>query len=369
MYWKRFAALATGLVNKYKFDVFFRTTWNVILLNIVSSLVIVASIAIGFDYLYRDILITLITGIREGVSAPVTPESSDLVLQNIAYVRTKGFLLTAGAVATVTIVLGYIVTRITLKPAKNTLASQKQFIGNVAHELRTPLSIIKTNIEVGLLDGDVTPKIKQMLKSNIEELDRISDIINNLLSFNLLLRPEKMEFENVDLGAVVTSVVKKMSHFAGHKEMDISIEKGEFRIVRGNKSALEQIVMNLLKNAIAYTPEKGLIRISVEPDYRNFIELRVQDTGVGISREDLFHVFEPFYRADRSRVRRHGGSGLGLAVVNELVKIHHGKITLQSLPQKGTTVIVSLPCGDLENNRTATRGKSHREIEIDFSKR
>jgi signal transduction histidine kinase len=362
-------ALGTGFVNKYRFDVFFRTTCNVIILQIGFAFIIIISIAIGFNYLYNDILATLLSGLNEGLRFPgAVPETSGLIAQNIEYIRTKGFVLTATAIAAITIALGYIIARITLRPARNTLSSQKQFIGNIAHELRTPLAIIKTNIEVGLIDDDMTEKQKKIFQSNLEELDRISDIINNLLSFNALLRPEKMDFENVDLGDVVTETLKKLANLSDLKEQDIIVKKGEFRVVHGNRIALEQITMNLLKNAIAYTPSHGSITITITPDYRNFIELRVQDTGMGIARKDLFHVFEPFYRSDRSRARRHGGSGLGLTIVSELVKMHRGKITLQSIPQKGTTVIVSLPCGDSNRNSTQKDSDTDEEIAVDFSR-
>lgn len=264
-----------------------------------------------------------------------------------------------------TIIFSYVIARITLSPVRNALESQKQFIGNVAHELRTPLSTIKTNTEVALFDTGMKEDLKNMLMGNVEELDRISDIINNLLTVSALVRPERVKFENVDLGGIVDAVVKKLNKLSERKLLEITTRMSDWRIVWGNASALEQIVNNILKNAIAFTPKNGRIGITVEPTGPAMIELTIQDSGLGIARGDLFHIFAPFFRADRSRNRAHGGSGLGLAIVSELVKLHVGKITVRSAEGRGTTVTVLLPAGMEDHSGTRDTGAD--EIAIDYS--
>lgn len=291
---------------------------------------------------------------------------ADAMSRTFSAISATDLLITALAFLGVSTLFGYLIAHTALKPTRDALASQKQFIGNVAHELRTPLSIIKTNIEVALLEGRLDPKLRNALLGNVDELDRTSDIINNLLSLNTLLNPERVEFSNVDLGVVVDAALAKLSILAKQKNITLSVSKGEFLIVSGNSVALEQAAMNLIKNAIIYTPQGGRVDIAIAPNYYGHIELRIHDTGVGISREDLFHVFEPFYRADRSRSRAHGGSGLGLTIVSELVKLHRGKITMQSTEKQGTTVVVSLPVGNVPQLITNNK-KTDEHVAIDFS--
>ena len=308
--------------------------------------------------------------VTESVGNRAAPVIKNIIFQALQREKTTSVLLVGGISFIAIIVFGYLIARITLSPARNALSSQKRFIGNIAHELRTPLSIIKTNTEVALLDEVLADEFKNMLRSNVEELDRISDIINNLLSLNTFVRPERIEFRNVDLGEIVDRVVGKLSPLVKGKGLELRTRKSEFRTVWGNGAALEQIVMNILKNSINYTPVNGQVTLTLEPDYRGHIELVVQDSGIGITRKDLFRIFEPFYRAEQSRTRSLGGSGLGLAIVNELVKLHHGKIIIKSALKRGTTVTVSLPCGSTAPKETGLKEqpvKEEGEIAIDFS--
>ncbi len=133
---------------------------------------------------------------------------------------------------------------------------------------------------------------------------------------------------------------------AQERGIHLAVKKVEPGLVWGNPSALEQIVTNIVKNAVSYTPKdaNGSVTVIVRPSQES-VSLVVSDTGIGIAEEDLFHVFEPFYRADMSRVRRikKSGSGLGLTIVSELVRVHRGKIQVQSTLGKGTSVSIELP--------------------------
>lgn len=362
-------ALVTDCANRYRFDGFFRTEANIIALQVFFALAIGVLMWLGFSYFYTDISETVRAGIKESGAGKAAAETGEEIVAQIEDIRTRTLYLLAALLSGVTALFGYIIARVTLVPARNSLAAQKQFIGNIAHELRTPLSIIKTNVEVAMLDEEIDPKIEKILRSNIEELDRISEIINNLLSFSAFVRPERMEFSNVDLGKVVDTVTGKLARLAERKQIELVVRKSEFRTVRGNPTALEQIVMNILKNAIIYTGPAGTIKATVVPTYRDFIDLVVEDSGVGIARKDLFRIFEPFYRTEHARTRRYGGSGLGLAIVNELVKTHHGKIIIRSAPGKGTTVIASFPCGKTEAELREDASRAADEIAVDFSKK
>ncbi len=227
---------------------------------------------------------------------------------------------------------------------------------------------------MALLDDELPAAMRGVLDEIVQELDRISEIINNLLSLNSLTRPERMQLRNVGLGQLVDTVVGHYRLLAQERNVEIVVKKDLYDIVWGNATGLEQVVTNIIKNAINYTQKNsgGVVTVSLQPDYRGSIIFSVADNGIGISRKDLVHIFEPFYRADTSRVRdiRKGGSGLGLAIVSEIVRAHHGKIAIESARNKGTTVSVSLPIGtahEAPGHSAATAAAERNEMSIDFS--
>jgi len=296
----------------------------------------------------------MIEGIMEGIASGHT--SDGYIISSLNIIKSQRFVLFTLIILSLTAAFTYLVARITLLPAKNALDSQKRFISDIAHELRTPLAVIKTNSEVFLMDSALSPKIREIVESNIEELDRTSEIINNLLTFNNLIHPDRIKFADVDMGLLVDTVASKLQNLAEKKNLEITIKKVSPHVVWGNAVALEQIVTNLLKNSINYSGQGGHITIGVGPDYIGNIVLHVEDTGMGISKHDLLHIFEPFYRAERSRNRKKGSSGLGLTIVSELVKMHSGRITIKSLENKGTIAIVAFPYKE-----------KHREQKVDFA--
>ena len=368
---KQFAALATGYAHRYRFDPFFRTEVRTIVLLCLFSLFILCAVAISSSYLYRNVTITMSEAIQESISLESpTSAIADSVIKKLDALQVENVRTLAIIVILVTIVTGYIVARVVLSPTRNALESQKQFIGNVAHELRTPLSNIKTNTEVALLDPDMRDATRKVFKSTVEELDRISDILNNLLSLSASVRPERIEFRDEDIGPIIESSMRKLRELSEPKGLELTARMSERRLVWGNAASLDQIVTNILKNAIMYTSRGGHIAITVEPVHPDFIEMTVRDSGVGISRKDLFRIFEPFYRAERSRARAKGGIGLGLPIVSELVRLHHGKITVRSVEGQGTIVSVLLPAGKQSPHTKAQSEKSREhmsEISVDFS--
>src|SRR3990167_1468943 len=296
-FWKRSAASVTGYAHKYRFDPFFRTEVRTVALLVLFSLFILGVVGISSSLLYRDVTPAMSDAINESVTAGSPPSSiGALVVEKLNDLQRRNITTSSAIVILVTIVSGYVVGRVVLSPTRSALESQKQFIGNVAHELRTPLSNIKTNTEVALMNANLGDETKGVFTSTIEELDRISDILNNLLSLSVSVRPERIEFHDVDLGTVVEGSLRKLRELADSKQLVITAQMGERRIVWGNAAALEQIATNVLKNAIMYTPRGGHILVAAERVYPDFMELTVQDSGTGIARKDLFRIFEPFCR-------------------------------------------------------------------------
>ncbi len=310
-YLKRFEAWAIALRERYTNDLFFHTSLNVIFVSAGFVLVCIAAFALSSW------------------------------LPAVSWYIYVGILL-SGTVFWVMLV------RVMVRPARDTLHYQKLFISNIAHELRTPLSTIKTSTEVELLDERITGSLRRTLGDTLGELDRISEIINNLLSLNVLNRPGNIEFTTVDCMPLLEGAVKRLAPLARERDIRITVKKKSEGRVWGSAKALEQVMTHLIKNAVIYTPKGGgRISVSIHPDQHGSIVFSVADTGVGIPPKDLFHIFEPFYRVDMSRTRnvRKVGSGLGLMIVNEIVRAHHGKINMQSTLGQGTTVSVQLPSG------------------------
>ena len=362
-------ALATAWRERYEADVFLRTIVSIVVL--LASLVVVCVGLFWFALHFTNdaVVRAIVENIQAIVTGAGTPEPLATSIRSIQSASVWYVFLGLVGVA---ILFGFLFARFMLWPTRNALYYQKVFISNVAHELRTPLSIIKTSTEVALLDERVEKSVSDTLHEIVRELDRISEIINNLLSLNSLTRPERIHLSNVEMGPLVDLAVRRLSTLAAERGVTIEVEKDLYGVVWGNATAIEQVVGNLVKNAVNYTQKgTGVVKISVQPNYRGCVIFSVTDNGIGISQRDLVHILEPFYRADTSRVRDdilRGGSGLGLTIVNEIVRAHHGKIHIQSARNQGTTVSVFLPVGIPKGTGDAIPSTvQQNEISVDFS--
>jgi two-component system phosphate regulon sensor histidine kinase PhoR len=266
---------------------------------------------------------------------------------------------------------GGLLIRFSLRPARDNLRHQKLFISNVAHELRTPLSIIKTSSEVALM-GSPPPELSAAFEEIIGETGRMSEVINNLLSLNALARPERMQFKNLDLIPLCELVVARYQGLARERDIKLALRTEPGAVVWGNATGLEQVMSNLIKNALSYTPaqSRGAVSVSLRPQ-EGMVLFAVEDSGVGMSQEEILHIFEPFYRADSSRNRKGAqeGSGLGLTIVGEMVRAHRGKIRVESRRKTrrhagGTVVSVLLPLGG-----AAAHAPQRSSASLDFSNR
>lgn len=329
---------ARSLYGRYHEDTYFRTEANILGLLVLSTGVVMVVIVILFF-----INTLLIDSAILDSYAPLYPDRATALVREVDFIRNR--TLAIGLVLSLIsgVLFGYLIASLALRPVRGTLNSQKHFIRNIAHEIRTPLSIIKMHSELVLLDPSIETG-RGAAQSNIEEIDRVSQIIDNLLTISALAKPEKPAFTEVDLYMLTKNLSGKFSSFAGARGVQISVQEGGAALVWGNRTALEQIVRNVMKNAILYTPRGGSIASSIRKTGDGFFELLMRDTGVGIAPEDIPHIFDPFFRADSSRTRAGSGAGLGLTIVSELVKMHHGTVSIRSKVGEGTTVFIRLPC-------------------------
>lgn len=338
----------------YSDDPFYRSTVNVIGAQALFKLITLSVFATALWYQQHEIRKLLASQYEAYMKGyRVVPYSWNGEINDIVQMA---FFPTLGVMVVLAIMFGYLSARYALRPTRNSLEYQKRFIGNLAHELRTPLSIIRTNSEVALMDRSLNDYTQSTLKTTIEELDRISAIINNLLSLDSLTRPGQIRFTPIDLREVAANVVERHMDMAHRYGINLGLDAAdEPAYVMGNKSALEQALTNLTKNALNYTPQHDNRNVVVRiDDNEDTICASVIDTGIGIAQDDLYNVFLPYYRGDTSRERGIGSgtSGLGLAIVNDIVRVHNGSITIRSALNRGTTIEVIFPkatVGDFEN--------------------
>lgn len=222
-------------------------------------------------------------------------------------------------------------------------ATQRQFSGNAAHELRTPLAIMQTKLELFAaehknLEGDTA----ELVRSQAEQLDRLSKLVHTLLEMsNLSSAPRS---DRIELAPLVEEIITDLTPLASQN--DITMEQDcDNVVITGSDALIYRLVFNLIENAVKYNRRGGSVSVSVHKESSDVV-VRVSDTGCGIPEEYRESIFQPFFRVDKSRSRQMGGVGLGLALVHEIVVLHGGSVRAEPGNKVGTVFIVTLPAGD-----------------------
>lgn len=221
---------------------------------------------------------------------------------------------------------------------------RREFVANVSHELRTPITSIKSYSET-LLDGAVEDRetTERFLNVINTEADRMTVLVKDLLQLSRLDNQQVCwNMDDVPIKNLVKGIVDRMQLEAGRKNQQLeSFVIGEIPNIRGDKDRLEQVFVNLISNALKYTPENGKVTVYIGRIY-NDIYVKVTDTGIGIPADSIPRVFERFYRVDKARSRDMGGTGLGLSIAKEIIQAHGGTISIASEEKIGTEVTVRL---------------------------
>ncbi len=332
-YWKRFGAWAIGsepnLFERARFKLTALYVSIIIIILIIFSLILYFSIAKN------------IRGNLEG-------EFSDNRAQELIIAKTVNDLratifLIDFVILFISSGLSYFLAGETLKPIQVVMAKQKQFIADASHEFRTPLAVMQTNLEIAAREKEWDQKkSRELILSTIDEVKLMTKLTKNLLT---LLKFESKDeiyvFSRINLVEIIAEVVAKMRNIAIKNQIQLSTVRSTPALIEGDAEAIRELITNIISNGLNFTPAGGFVRITV--DCRDGKALvGVQDTGVGIAKEDLPHVFERLYRADKARSRE-DGSGLGLAIADEIARKHRGAITIKSEPGKGTLVTIILP--------------------------
>jgi signal transduction histidine kinase len=246
-----------------------------------------------------------------------------------------GVLLLAAAGA-------YFLAGRTLRPIEASMERQRRFAAAASHELRTPLTALQGNLEVALLNRRSVDEYEQLLREAVADTERMGHLVKDL---TLLARPEAdttvLRLEPIDVRDAAIAALKDVEILAADKGQRLEVALGGPLPVQGDAARLRQVFVNLLENAIRYTPEGGEIRVVGRREHGHAV-LEIRDTGPGIAAEDLVRLFEPFYRADQARSSS-DHVGLGLSLASWIVHAHTGQIEAASQLGVGSSFTVSLP--------------------------
>ena len=222
--------------------------------------------------------------------------------------------------------------------------SRNQFVSNASHEFKTPLSTMKILIETLMYQDPVDPVMTTDFLGDVnKEIDRLNRIVSDLLTLvNIDSGAMKLNLVEVDLSALLQEQVKRLSPLARENGIELECSARDSLFVTGDQLKLQQVIYNVIDNAIKYTPRGGEVHCALSRSGRMAV-IRIADTGVGIPAEDLPHIFDRFYRVDKARSRETGATGLGLSIVKQILLSHGGTIVPESTLGKGTTFTIQLP--------------------------
>ena len=242
-------------------------------------------------------------------------------------------------------IVGYLLVINDITKLKELQDMRKNFVANVSHELKTPLTAIKGAVET-LIDGakDSPENADKFLKIIKKHCDRLGNLINDTMSLSRIEQESEDEIakERLRLIDVINVALDICQEQAEQKKIRCNVDCKESHEVEGNAQMLEQLMVNLIDNALKFSPENDEIIIKVKSN-SHFKSISITDHGPGIAQKHIPHLFERFYRVDKGRSRRDGGTGLGLAIVKHIVKFHNGSVSVDSCPGEYTTFTITVP--------------------------
>jgi len=333
---KQFVELAT----KWKAisqDEFFIARVRLTFYYFITALVILGGSSIT---LYNTILSNLTQSILENEF--LDGNTSQLIINRAQNILLNRFLTIDGIIIFLIIILGFLLTYKTLEPIKSNMQKQKRFIADASHDLRTPTAVVISGLEVALSNKKLDfYSAKKTLEDTLDEMREFSKLSNTLLDISKYDVPKCIECEPMDVNDLLRSIIEKSETLASGKEIsfETKITRSPVMII-GSKVELSRLFYNILDNAIKYTPFKGKI-IIMDKIVLNKYMITISDNGVGIQKNILHRIFDPFFRGDGTRSS--SGAGLGLTLAKKIIENHRGAISIKSQQNKGTIVIITLP--------------------------
>ena len=333
--YKQSEELATNLKTNHKVDEFLVARLRLTFYYFITAVVILGSSSI---ILYNTILSNLTRSILErGIDHII----SQAIIDNAQDILFNWFITIDSIIVLIIIILGFLLTHKTLEPIKINMQKQKRFIADASHELRTPIAVIISGLEVNLNNKKLDFSLaKKTLENTLEEMREFSELSNNLLDISKYDTAVNIKYEPINIDELIKNIVEKNKSLALLKEIKIEIDITSKATIQGNKIELSRVFYNILDNAIKYTPQKGSVIIS-DKIVLNKYTLTINDNGIGIPKDTIDKIFDPFFRGDISR--NTSGAGLGLTLSKKIIENHKGTISIKSQVDKGTSVMISLP--------------------------
>lgn len=241
-------------------------------------------------------------------------------------------------------VIGHIMAGRAIIPMREAYDKQKQFAADASHELRTPLAVVMASADLLLADKSIqNPFLREVIEDLKSEVKKMSKLVSDLL---MVARSDnnalKVKIQKLNLGELLEQNIRMMTPLAEKKNISLKGIGLKKVMIQGDEQKIKQLILILVDNAIKYTPNGGKVFVTLEGADEDIAAFSVEDSGVGIAEEDKERIFERFYRVDKARSREMGGNGLGLSIATEILRLHEGKIKVESELGKGTKFTVEL---------------------------
>ncbi|MEI7810588.1 MAG: HAMP domain-containing sensor histidine kinase [bacterium] len=335
--YEQFVESVTNWQIKNKIDEFFVARLRLTFYYSATAVVILGGSSI---LLYNTILSNLTQSISENIF--LDPAVSKLIIDKAQDILLNRFLTIDLIIIFFVVILGFFLTYKTLDPIKVNMQKQKRFIADASHELRTPVAVVISGLEVNLSNKNLDlDQAKKTLENTLNEMREFSKLSNDLLNLSKYDMPTLDEYELISINELVKSVTEKNKNLSKLKNINIETKLEAPQVnVLGSEIDLSRVLFNILDNAIKYTNDGGNILVSDKIISNKYI-ITINDDGIGIKADILSKIFNPFFRGDEARTT--AGAGLGLTLSKKIIENHRGLISIKSEENKGTNVIISLP--------------------------
>ncbi len=301
-----------------------------------------------FENIERQInLLPRIIVIRAQISLKDWINIRNILLKDLQIAKRRlliSLIFANGLIIVLSAIGGYFLAGKTLKPIEEMVREQNRFVADASHELRTPLASLRTSTEVALRNKKMKlSEAREVLKSNLEDAASLHLLSDRLLSLTQYQKGSSdLIFEKVKIVDVIKSAYKKIAPIARRKKIKIKmdIQQGS---LKADKIGLQEMITIIMDNSVKYTPSGGKIEVSSKTEGRKIV-IKISDTGVGIDKKDISHIFDRFYRVDQSRSKAETpGFGLGLSIAKRIAELHNGSIEVSSIKGKGSVFTIKIP--------------------------
>ncbi len=324
--WKKNLRKDEFLIARFRLTLYYSLTAMVILFG--------ASLA-----LYETILSNLAQSIRENIF--INSNIAQAILDKAQDILLNRFITIDIFIMFFIVVLGFFLTEKTLEPIRKNMEKQKRFIADASHELRTPIAVVVSGLEVNLSNKKLDLQMaKKTLEDTLEEMKEFSKLSNTLLDISKYDKAICLECKPIVVNELLKKIVEKNINLAKIKGIEIKEEINFNANILGDKNEISRVFFNILDNAIKYTPSGGLIIVSDKLVSHNYV-IKISDNGIGMKEDVLKKIFDPFFRAEDSR--NTSGAGLGLTLSKKIIENYKGSIDIKSQINKGTIVTISFP--------------------------